>query len=98
MGLFGGKGSKEEQQEQQLQKFMDRYQLEDLDEKDLVVLKRIASDLAGMGLIKAGLALSFKDPAVQAQVRYLSTIIEQNWMLIRQVSRLNKNLEALVRK
>lgn len=32
---------------------MKKYQLENLDEKDLIVLKRIASDLFGNGLIKA---------------------------------------------
>jgi hypothetical protein len=98
VALFGNKESKEEKQDRELQKFMDRYQLEDLDEKDMVVLRRITNDLMGTGLFKVGLAFSFAKPEEQAKVRYLSTLIEQNWILIRQMSRLNKNLEVLAKK
>jgi hypothetical protein len=97
MPLFN-RESKEEKQDRETQEFMERYQLEDLDEKDLAVLRRIAADLRGTGFFKAGLALSFKDPATQAQVRYQSTLVEQNWMIIRQLSRLNKNIEAQLNK
>ena len=77
---------------------MDRYQLEDMDEKDLVVLQRIASDLAGNSLFKAGIALSFGKAEDQAKITYLSALTEQNWMIIRQLSRLNKNIEKLLDK
>ena len=83
----------EERQADELQKFMDKYQLEDLDAKDLVVLQKIASDLRGNGFFKMGMALSFAKPADQATVTYLSTLVEQNWMIIRQLSRLNKDIE-----
>jgi len=33
---------------------MERYQLEDLDQKDLIVLKKIAEDLAGNSFLKQG--------------------------------------------
>ena len=48
MALFRDKKSKEEKDQEKLEKFMERYQLEDLDEKDLVVLQRIAADLVGI--------------------------------------------------
>ena len=95
MALFGEKKTKEEKQQEELQKFMDRYQLEDLDEKDLIVLQRIAQDLAGNKWFKAGMALSFASAEEQAKVTYLSALVEQNWMIIRQLGRLNKNLEEL---
>lgn len=95
MALFGEKKSKEEKQQEQLQKFMNRYQLEDLDEKDLIVLQRIAQDLVGNSWFKAGMALSFAKVEDQATVTYLSALVEQNWMIIRQLSRLNKNLEKV---
>lgn len=98
MGLFGTKESKEEKQAKEMQKFMDKYQLEDLDEKDLIVLKKIATDLAGNGWFKAGMALSFAKAEEQAKVTYLSALTEQNWMIIRQLSRLNKNIEKLLEK
>lgn len=96
--LFGekkGREKKQTKQEKQMEKFMARYQLEDLDEKDLVVLKRIAGELTGSNFIKAGMALSFAKAEEQAKVTYLSTLVEQNWMMIRQLSRLNKNIEEL---
>lgn len=98
MGLFNNKETKEEKQEKQLQNFMDKYQLEDLDEKDLVVLKRITNDLVGNNFFKAGMALSFAKPEEQAKVTYLSALTEQNWMIIRQLSRLNKNIEKLLNR
>ena len=94
MALFD-KRSKEEKEQDKLQKFMERYQLEDLDEKDLIVLQRIANDLVGNSLFKTGMALSFAKAEEQAKVTYLSAITEQNWMIIRQLSRLNKNIEGL---
>ncbi|HHU62819.1 MAG TPA: hypothetical protein GXZ32_01180 [Clostridiales bacterium] len=77
---------------------MGRYQLEDIDEKDLVVLQRIANDLVGNQFIKAGMALSFARAEEQAKVTYLSALTEQNWIIIRQLSRLNKNIEKLLEK
>jgi len=93
--MFSKKETKEEKQEKELQKFMDRYQLEDLDEKDLTVLKRISSDLTGNKWFKAGMALSFAKAEEQAKITYLSALVEQNWMIIRQLSRLNKNIEKI---
>lgn len=108
MGLFSKETAEEkkarklqeikEKQEKQLQKFKERYQLEDLDEKDLIVLQRITSDLSGNGFLKAGMALSFSKAEEQAKVTYLSALTEQNWMIIRQLSRLNKNIEKLLNK
>ncbi|MGY0692434.1 hypothetical protein ACW2QC_06515 [Virgibacillus sp. FSP13] len=98
MGLFGDKDDddkKQTKEEKKLQKFMDKYQLEDLDEKDLVVLQRIANDLVGNSFFKTGMALSFAKAEEQAKVTYLSTLVEQNWMIIRQLSRMNKNIEDL---
>ena len=98
MGFFGNKETKDEKQQRELDKFMEKYQLEDLDEKDLMVLKRVALDLAGNNFFKAGMALSFAKAEEQAKVTYLSAAIEQNWMIIRQLSRLNKNIEKLLDK
>ncbi len=98
MALFRDKKSKEEKDQEKLEKFMERYQLEDLDEKDLVVLQRIAADLVGNNLLKAGMALTFAKAEEQAKVTYLSALVEQNWMIIRQLSRLNKNIEELNKK
>lgn len=94
MGLFN-RESKEEKEQKQLQEFMERFQLEDLDEKDLVVLERIALDLSGLGLMKFGVVFSSTSSENMLKIGYLSALVEQNWMIIRQLSRLNKTLENL---
>jgi len=37
MALFGEKQTKEEKEQEQMRKFMEKYQLEEIDKKDLVV-------------------------------------------------------------
>lgn len=81
-----------------MQKYIEKYQLEALDEKDLIVLRRITNDLKSNRFIKSRLALSFAKTEEQAKITYLSTIVEQNWMMIRQHSRLNSNTEKLKEK
>lgn len=98
MALFGKKETKEEKENRKLQEFMERYQLESLDEKDLVVLQRIANDLVGNSFFKVGIALSFAKAEEQAKVTYLSALVEQNWMIIRQLGRLNEGIEKLANK
>ncbi len=97
--MFGGKKeTAEEKNIREMQEFMNRYNLIDLDGKDLAVLKRIAGDLAGNGFFKVGIALSFAKGEEQAKVTYLSALVEQNWLIINQLSRINKNIEALLNK
>lgn len=95
MSIFGSKETKEEKNYKKMQQFMERYQLEDLDQKDLVVLQKIANDLVGNNFFKIGMALSFAKAEEQAKVTYLSALVEQNWMIIRQLGRMNKNIEKL---
>ena len=97
--MFGKeKESKEDKQGKEMQKFTDKYQLEDLDEKDLIVLKRIAGGLVGTGLMRTGVMLSFGKAAEKVQIGYLGTMVDQNWMMIRQLGRLNRNIEKLLEK
>lgn len=98
MGIFGGKKTEEEKKAEKMKKFIDRYQLEDIDDKDFVVLEKIANDLMGNSIFKLGMALSFAKAEEQAKVTYLSALVEQNWMIIRQLSRLNKNIEEMKNK
>ncbi|WP_462133213.1 hypothetical protein [Peptostreptococcus stomatis] len=98
MAIFGKKETKEEKQKREMEKFMRKYQLEDIDEKDLIVLKKIALDIFGNEFIKTGMAFSFAKAEEQAKVSYLSALVDQNWMIIRQLSRLNSNIEKLQNK
>ncbi|NLO83132.1 MAG: hypothetical protein GX094_08775 [Clostridiales bacterium] len=97
MGIFGGKKkSKEEKYQEKMNDFMERYHLEDIDEKDLLVLQRIANDLFRKEIIQEETVLAFANVVEQAKISYLSVLTEQNWMIIRQLNKLNKNIEKLL--
>lgn len=98
MALFGKKENMEEKQQRELDKFKARYGLEELNAHDLTIVQRVAADLVGNKLFKAGMALSFAKAEEQAKVTYLSAIVEQNWIIMNQLGRLNKNLEELLKK
>lgn len=70
MGLFGERKTKEEK----IQEFADRYQLQDLDKKDIEALYKLR------------------------QSNYLQAVIEQNFIIIRELREINKNLEDLKNK
>lgn len=97
--MFGNKEEKalkKQQKEQaELQKFIDRYGLDSIEKKDLSIVKNIAADLAGNGFLKTGMALSFAKAEEQAKVTYLSALVEQNWLIINQLSRLNQAIEKI---
>lgn len=96
MPIFGNetKEQKRERKEmEQLQTLIDKYNLDSIDEKDLQIIKNVYHDLLGNGFMKAGIALSMANGVDQAKVTYLSALVEQNWIIINQLSRLNKNIE-----
>lgn len=70
MGLFGERKTKEEK----IQDFIGRYQLQDLDKKDVETLYKLR------------------------QSNYLQAVIEQNFIIIRELREINKNLEDLKNK
>ncbi|MGP1540861.1 hypothetical protein [Peptostreptococcus stomatis] len=98
MGLFNSKENKEEKKQQEIEKFMERYQLDEISDQDLVIIKKIATDLMGNNLLKAGMALSFAKAEEQAKVTYLSALVEQNWIMIRQLSNISSKLDKLIEK
>lgn len=98
MGLFKSKEELEAKNEQKIRDMLDKYGLNmesyddrDIKEKNANNIRRIAADLVGNGLFKAGMALSFAKAEEQAKVTYLSALVEQNWIIIRQN-------EAILRK
>lgn len=82
-----------EKEKEKLIKLIQKYNLEDLTEKDLRNLKSIAETMASNNLFKTGLALSFGNAAEQAKIGYLDVLVQQNFMIIRQLSELNKKLK-----
>lgn len=96
MGLFSNTEEKEEKRKQkeikQLQKLIKKYNLDNLEKEDLENLKSISDTMSSNNLFKAGLALSFAKSEEQAKIGYLSVLVEQNWLIIRQLANINKKL------
>lgn len=98
MALFSSKENKDDKKQQEINNFMNKYQLEEIDDKDLVIIKKIATDLIGNNLLKAGMALSFAKAEEQAKVTYLSALVNQNWIMIRQLNNISNKLDKLLDK
>jgi len=91
---------KERQQKQQeeLNEFMDKYHLNDLDERDLSALRSIAVNLTYAKMVGyKSLTSPVKAPEEIIKIDTLNALFEQNWLIIRQLSRINKNIEELVK-
>ena len=91
MALFGAKETKEDKVARKTQAMMEKYGLEYLDQKDLESVRSIGYALMGNNLIELGTTLSGSGVDV-AKMSYLRALIEQNWIIIRQLDRLNKKL------
>ncbi|MFM1654028.1 hypothetical protein ACI7RC_18290 [Brevibacillus sp. B_LB10_24] len=96
MALFGNKETKEEKQEKEMEKFLEKYNLDEISEKDLKILRRISADLVGNKWFKTGMALSFAKAEEQAKVTYLSALVEQNWLILRKLDEISKKLDGPV--
>ena len=95
MALFSGE-SKEEKQVRKTREMLANYGLNSLsDPDDLKSVKTITYELMGNGFLEAGMALTGAKAHEQLNVSYLHAILEQNWIIIRQLDRLNRNLENL---
>lgn len=81
--MFGSSESKKE-------KYLKKYQLENLDEKDLQVLDEISGEL--LGLSKAA-GMMTMNATEQTKVQHLSVLIKQNWMIIRKLNEISQKLD-----
>ncbi len=85
-----GKETKEEKQERKAHELLEKYGLQELtDERDIESVKQIATNLAGNKFAVAGAALGM-DGYKTAHLTYLQAIVEQNFLIIRQLNRLNQ--------
>lgn len=99
MALFGStKETKEEKEARRVQELMQKYGLENISKVDADSIERILGDLAGKNLIRTGLALSGVKAEDQVKMDYLSALMEQNWIIIRQLDRISKILISISKK
>lgn len=97
MALFNN-GSREERDEQKMQQMMERYGLSELTQDNYESCRKIFNNLLGSGLMKAGMALSFSKTEELCKVSYLSAMVEQNWIVIRQLDEMNQRLNWMMKK
>ena len=96
MALFGNKETKDEKAERKQRAMLEKYGLQTLsDPEDIASIKTIVSELAGTGLMEVGLALGAgNDRDIQkTQLAYQRTLVEQNFIMIRQLDRIASLLE-----
>lgn len=90
--MFGKqKETKEEKQARKEQELLEKYGLQELsDPQDVASVRKIAQELTGTGLMETGMALSMGSSADQVKVSYLRALVEQNFIIIRQLDRISK--------
>lgn len=92
MGMFGNKVSKEEKKAAKMQEMANKYNLGDINPKDLETVKSINYELMGTGLMEFGTLLTGKSED-NVKIAYLNTLIQQNWIIIRQLDEISKKLD-----
>ncbi len=92
MGLFSSKESREDKKLAKMQQIASKYHLEDINPKDLEAIKNINYELMGTGLMEFGTLLSGKSED-NVKIAYLNTLIQQNWVIIRQLDEISKKLD-----
>jgi len=97
MALFNGtKETAEEKQARKTEALLSKFNLTNLsNEDDIESVRKIANRLIGTGISETGMALSMTKPAEALPVYYLRAIMEQNWIIIRQLDRLNGFFDQL---
>lgn len=94
MGLFNKNGeSKEDKKARKEAELLAKFGLEDLTGKDLESVKTIISELAGNKFLESGALLSGAKSEDLVKISNLTAIVEQNWIIIRLLSQINKKLD-----
>ncbi len=92
MGLFNTNNeTKEEKQKRKMQETLNKYELNNLDPKYANAVNNISLALAGNNLIELGSTLGMTS-AENLTTSYLKAIVEQNFIMIRQLDEISKKL------
>ena len=99
MALFNNapKETKEEKAARKERELLEKYGLTNLsDSKDIESVKKIISEMVGTGLMETGITLgggNEKD-ILKVQLHYQRAILEQNFIMIRQLDKIAAALES----
>ena len=98
MALFGKKESKEEKKERERQELIVKLGLDYLDDKDMETVQQIMIDLAGTGGLLGQVTTLTLSGGDMQKVNAAWAQVRQNWIIIRQLNKLNKNIEILLER
>lgn len=94
MAFFKSAEDRAAEQAQKERELLEKYGMSGLtNPEDLESVKKIAAELAGSGFAELGMKLSMKSPEVMLPISYQRTIMEQNFIIIRQLDRIAKLLD-----
>lgn len=96
MGFFGDSETPEEKARKKEQAMLGKYRLTSLtDPEDIASVKEIVTELMGTGMMEAGAKLGGGNERalLKVQMIYQRTLIEQNFIIIRQLDRIAKALQ-----
>lgn len=95
MVLFGGKEAKEEKAARKQQEMLKKYRLEELsDPADLESVKRIVAELFGTDIFELDAILTGDTKSMdRAKMYFQRALVEQNFIIIRMLDRINKKLK-----
>ena len=94
MGLFKTQEEKQQIREEKTRKILEKYELTNLSSQYENAIKNINSELAGSGLSEFGNLLSpDANTSARIQIQYLNSIVQQNWIIIRQLDEISKKLD-----
>lgn len=93
MGLFGNNDVQKDVEAHRAQALLQRYGLENLsDPRDMQAVQNIATTLTGNKFVELGTMLQGNGTDV-GKLTYLRAIVEQNFIMIRQLDRIAQKLE-----
>lgn len=95
MALFKSQDEKIAEQNQKEFEMLERFGLTGLENpKDIQSVRKIVAELAGTGLMEMGVRLGASEKAaLQVQMVYQRAMLEQNFIIIRQLDQLIKMLD-----
>lgn len=94
MALFKSAEEKAAIKENKEQAILEKYGVGNLkDPADRESVKKIANELVGSGLMELGMRLSFAKAEDQLPISFQRAIMEQNFIIIRQLDRIASLLE-----
>lgn len=96
MGLFSTPEEKQVKENEKMQEFIQQYDLAELTQQDYKLLKQILSTM-NVASMNSSLA-AFGNAETRAQLMYSQAMVNQNWMMIKQLSRISAQLEKLANK